>query len=77
MGNPGAFEWVAGVFRGDSKKINLLNSVGSPITEAVRTETVKPHAALDSGARLGIQRRMDQGDPLSSRGCVSRLLIFC
>lgn len=46
MGNPGAFEWVAGVFRGDSKKINLINSAGSPGTGAARTEAVKPRAAF-------------------------------
>lgn len=54
MGNPGAFEWVAGVFRGNSKKINLVNCAGSPGTGAARTERVKPHAAFDCGAGLGI-----------------------
>lgn len=49
MGNPEVFEWVADVFRGNSKQINLVNSAGYSRNEAAGTGTVKPHAVFDLG----------------------------
>lgn len=49
MANPEVFEWVADMFRGNSKQIDFVNSAGYSRNGAVRTGTVKPHAVFHLG----------------------------